>query len=265
MSAGLHVVGATKRYGGHVALDAVDLTLEPGGLVALVGPNGAGKSTLLSAAGRLLDLDAGTISVDGLDVHRSDTGEVARRVAVLQQTPKVAIRLSVRQLLEFGRFPHSRGRLTPTDHELVDDALHRLDLAALAERRLDQLSGGQRQRAFIAMALAQHTPWLLLDEPLNNLDLRHVRSTMEHLRSLADDHVEDVRRTVVVVLHDLEVAAAYADRIVVLAEGRVQADGTPCDVVRPDVLGPIFEVDLDVIDLDGRPVPLTAPRPRSLP
>ncbi len=247
----IEIAGLTKRYGDTAVVDDVSLRIE-GGVTALLGPNGAGKSTLLSMVGRLLEPDAGSVTVDGLAVHRRSGDDLARRLAVLRQENHLPVRLTVRELVEFGRFPHSRGRLGPEDHDLVDRAIAALELEEYTARRLDQLSGGQRQRAFIAMVLAQDTDHVLLDEPLNSLDLRHAAATMAMVRRMADD----LAKTVVVVLHDVNVAAHHADRLVAMREGRVVADGSPHDVVRPDVLAAVFDTEVAVRDVDGVPVAL---------
>lgn len=233
-----------------LVLDGVDLTLPRGALTALVGPNGAGKSTLLSAMSRLLRPDSGSVLVDEVDVLNAKPDQVARLLAVLRQENHLTARLTVVDLVRFGRFPYSKGRLTDADHEIVARSLAFLQLDDLRDRYLDQLSGGQRQRAFIAMVLAQDTDYVLLDEPLNNLDMRHAASMMQLLRRAATD----LGKTVVVVLHDINFAAAYADHIVAMKSGRVLAAGPPADLMHPDVLRPVFDLDLEVHQIAGRPV-----------
>lgn len=242
----------TKRYGATTVVDAVDLTINDGGVTALIGANGAGKSTLLSMVGRLLPADGGTVAVDGHDVATSDSRDIARRLAILRQENHVAVRLTVADLVTFGRHPHAGADLRPEDEAACEAALADMGLQDLRHRRLDQLSGGQRQRAFIAMVLAQDTPHVLLDEPLNNLDLRHASQTMEVVRRLADEH----GRTVVVVLHDVNVASHQADRIVAMKDGRIVADGTPAEVVTRPVLQRVYDHDVAVAEVDGRPVAL---------
>ncbi|WP_370326490.1 ABC transporter ATP-binding protein [Euzebya sp.] len=244
--------GVTKRYGDTTVVDAVDLVVPDGGVVALIGPNGAGKSTLLSIAGRLLDADAGRVLVDGDDVATTDSRTIATRLSILRQENHVAVRLTVADLVAFGRHPHTGGHLGDEDRAACDAAIAAMGLEGFRGRRLDQLSGGQRQRAFIAMVLAQETPHVLLDEPLNNLDLRHAAQTMDVVRRLADEH----GRTVVVVLHDVNVASHHADRIVAMREGRVVADGRPGEVVTREVLREVFDHDVEVVDVGGRPVAL---------
>lgn len=245
----IEVSGVTKRYGDATVLDNVSLTLHRGGVTALVGANGAGKSTLLSIIGRLLTPEAGRVSVDGLDVATTPSTELARRLSILRQENTVAVRLTVRELVEFGRFPHSGGRLTANDRDHVERAIDYLQLRPFEHRPVDQLSGGQRQRVFIAMVLCQDTDYVLLDEPLNNLDMRHAVQTMHLVRRLATD----LGKTLVVVLHDINFAAHHADRIVAMKDGRILADGTPSEIVTPAQLQAIFDLEVDVHHLDAGP------------
>lgn len=247
----------TKSYGERTVLGPVSGAFVRGGVTAVVGPNGAGKSTLLTIVGRLVDATAGIARLDGRPVTAYKPAEFARRLAILRQENGVNARLSVRDLVAFGRFPHSRGRLTDADTLKIDDAIGFLGLHDLADRFLDELSGGQRQRAYVAMTLAQDTDVLLLDEPLNNLDMRHQVRMMSRLRRAADA----LDKTVIVVVHDLNFAAAYADRIVVLREGRIVAGGTPDEIMDSDLLTEIFGTTVRVHVLDGIPVAVYAGQP----
>lgn len=237
-----------KAYGRTPVLHDVSMTVPSGGLTSLIGPNGAGKSTLLSMIGRLLPIDAGTIAVGGMDVATSKSNVLARRLTILRQENHVGLRLTVRDLVGFGRYPYSRGRLTADDHDHIDAAIGYLDLDELAGRFLDQLSGGQRQRAFVAMALAQGTEYLLLDEPLNNMDLKHAVSMMHLLRDAADR----LGKTVVLVLHDINFASVYSDWIVAMRDGRITADGKPDEIITPDTLRRVFDIDVAIHHLDGQ-------------
>ncbi|OLT48283.1 ABC transporter ATP-binding protein [Cellulosimicrobium sp. CUA-896] len=248
----IRVEQVTKRYGTTVVVDGVDLELPAGGVVSVIGPNGAGKSTLLSVVARLLPSEGGRVTVDGDDVRTTPGPVLARRLGILRQDNHLTVRLTVRDLVTFGRYPHSRGRTTPEDERHVAAALEYLDLEGLAGRYLDELSGGQRQRAFVAMVLAQDTRYVLLDEPLNNLDLRHARGMMRLVRAAADD----LGKTVVAVLHDVNFASCWSDRIVAMRDGRVVAQGTPEEVVRPEVLRDVYGTDVDVHVLDGNRVAL---------
>ena len=242
----------TKRYGNTTVVDDVSLAFGAEGVTALIGPNGAGKSTLFGLVGRLLKADAGRVTVDGRDVATASSATLATTLAVLRQDNSVAARLTVHDLVEFGRFPHSRGRLTGADREHIERAIDYLDLQDFRNRFLDELSGGQRQRAFIAMVLAQDTRYVLLDEPLNNLDLRHMTEIMRLIRRMADD----LGKRIVIVLHDINVAATYADRIVAMRDGRVVADAPAREVMRPEVLGAVYDTPVDVREIDGKPVAL---------
>ncbi|MFS0866504.1 ABC transporter ATP-binding protein [Microbacterium sp. 179-B 1A2 NHS] len=233
-----------KRYSTEVAIGPVTLDLPAGGITALIGPNGAGKSTLLTMIGRLLAADAGTISVGGHDVGATRSRDLAKVVAILRQENHFVTRLTVRQLVGFGRYPHSQGRLTVADEAVIDRSIDFLGLGGLEGRYLDQLSGGQRQRAYVAMVLAQDTEYVLLDEPLNNLDIQHAVHMMRHLRRAA----VELGRTIVVVLHDINFAGHYADRVCAMKDGRVAAFGTPDEIVRAEVLSEIFDTDVDVVD-----------------
>lgn len=239
-----------KHYRGHQVLGPIDLTIERGGVTALIGPNGAGKSTMLTIIGRLLQADVGTVQVGGLDVRTAPPKELAKTISILKQENHFMARLTVRQLVTFGRFPHSAGRLTPADERAIHAAIAFLNLAGMEERFIDELSGGQRQRAFVAMVLAQDTDYVLLDEPLTGLDMRHAVAMMGQVRAAADA----LGKTVVLVVHDVNFAAAYADRIVALANGRVVASGTPEEIIAPEVLERVFETPVEVIEHAGRRV-----------
>ena len=246
----IEVLGATKSYGATCVVDGVDLRLPRGGVTSIIGPNGAGKSTLLSMVARLLPMDGGSVTLDGLDVHATPGDRLARRLAMLRQDNHLTARLTVRDLVAFGRYPCSRGRPTADDAGHVARALAFLDLEPDADRFLDELSGGQRQRAFVAMVLCQDTDYVLLDEPLNNLDLRHAVSMMRLVRRAADE----LGRTVVLVLHDINFAARWSDHVVAMKDGRVAHQGPPAEVITPDVLRDVYGMDVAVHCLDGCPV-----------
>lgn len=246
----IEVRNVSKVYGARRVVEDVSFTLPPGGVVSLIGPNGAGKSTLLSVMGRLLPADGGQVLLDGRDVAATDSAALARRLSILRQENHFVSRLTVRDLVAFGRYPYSGGRLTAEDRDRVAEALAFLDLTALADRYLDQLSGGQRQRAAVAMVLCQNTDYILLDEPLNTLDMRHAVAMMRLIRRAADD----LGRTVVVVIHDINFASAYSDRILVMKDGRLQHDGPPAEIMRPDLLEAVFEIPVQVRQIEGQAV-----------
>ncbi|SEB95829.1 iron complex transport system ATP-binding protein [Paramicrobacterium humi] len=233
-----------KNYSDDVAIGPVDLRIPAGGITALVGPNGAGKSTLLTMIGRLLGIDAGTIEIAGYDVARTASKDLAKIVSVLRQENHYVTRLTVRQLVGFGRFPHSKGRLNLADERIITEVIDFLHLGDLEHRYLDELSGGQRQRAYVAMVLAQDTEFVLLDEPLNNLDMRHSVQMMQHLR----DAAEQLGRTIVIVLHDINFAGHYADHICAVKDGAVIEFGPPSEIMTDAVLSRVFDTPVQVVD-----------------
>ena len=238
----------TKTYGASCVVDGVSLELPKGGITSIIGPNGAGKSTLLSMVSRLMAMDGGTVTVGGLDITKAPSDELARRLSILRQDNHMTARLTVRDLVSFGRYPYSKGRLTVDDRGHIGRAIHYLDLGALADRFLDELSGGQRQRAFVAMVLAQDTDYVLLDEPLNNLDMKHAMGMMKLMRQAA----AELGKTVVLVLHDINFASWYSDYIVAMKDGKVAAQGTAAEMIRPEVLSAIYEMDIAVHEIAGQ-------------
>ena len=246
----IQIEGVSHDIGGQAILSDVTLSLSKGGVTALIGPNGAGKSTLLGLMARLQPLQMGCIRFDDLDVTRTPTAQLALKLAILRQEMALGTRLTLRDLVAFGRFPHHRGRPGLQDRARVEDALALFDLQDLAHRYTDEVSGGQRQRALVAMTFAQETDYLLLDEPLNNLDMAHARHLMRTLREVADRH----GRTVVVVLHEVNYAAAHADRIVALKDGRLAFEGPPGEVLTAERLSSLYGTSVAVRDVEGRPV-----------
>ena len=232
-------------YGEHVVLPELSLTLERGTATALVGANGSGKSTLLRVLSRLLPPRSGAVYLDGKAIHLEPTKEVARKLAFLPQRGESPEGLTVEELVSQGRFPHRGpfGGLSAADREAIARAISVVALENHASRPVELLSGGERQRAFIAMALAQETELLLLDEPTTFLDLKH---QLEVLELVAKLHREQ-QKTVVMVLHDLNLAARYARRMVAIKQGKISAQGSPDEVMRPEVLREVFGIEAEVI------------------
>ena len=239
----ISIDSVVKQYSPSVRIGEVSLDIPAGGITALVGPNGAGKSTILTMIGRLLGIDEGTIEVGGLNVATTKSSELARTLSILRQENHFIARLTVRQLVGFGRFPHSKGRLSAEDEAIIDRYIGFLDLEELEGRYLDQLSGGQRQRAYVAMVLAQETEYVLLDEPLNNLDIARSVEMMRMLERAA----HEFSRTIVIVLHDINFAARYASQICALKDGNVAFMGTPEEIMRDEVLTDIFDTPVTVV------------------
>lgn len=246
------IEGVNHRIGAAPILKDIDLTLPRGKLIALIGPNGAGKSTLLRLVARLEPLQCGRIGIDGLDLATTPTERLARVMAVMGQQTHIASRLRVAELVGFGRWPHHRGRPRPADRAAVDDALAAFGLTPLAHRFLDEISGGQAQRAHLAMTFAQGTDWLLLDEPLNNLDMAHSRALMARLAEL----VRGSGRSVVTVVHEVNYAAAWADHIVAMKDGRIVAEGAPEAVLTEPMLSALYDTPVEVARHDDRPLVL---------
>ena len=254
--------GLTLGYGPVSAppiVEDLDLDVPAGRVTAIIGANGCGKSTLLRGLTRQLAPRAGSMEVLGRDAARVSARDYARTVALLPQHPVAPEGMTVAQLVARGRHPH-RGLLggrAAGDDAAIASALERTDLVELAEREAGTLSGGQRQRAWLALVLAQQTPVVLLDEPTSYLDLSHQVEVLDLVRALPDPRGGG-RATVVAVLHELNLAARSADHIVAMAAGRVVAQGTPGEVIVPEVLAEVFGLDADVVadPLLGHPVVL---------
>ncbi|WP_326700533.1 ABC transporter ATP-binding protein [Streptomyces sp. NBC_01754] len=248
-AAELVVDGVTLTAGARSLVEDVSLTARPGEVVGLVGPNGSGKSSLLRAVYRVLRPDAGRVGVDGTDAWSLSVRRMARTVAAVVQESGADFDLTVREVVAMGRTPHKRllAGDTPEDAALVDGALSAMDVTALADRPFDRLSGGERQRVLIARAFAQRPALLVLDEPTNHLDIRHQLDVLGALRHLD--------ATVLLALHDLNLAAYYCDRIYVLCDGRITASGPPAEVLTPRLLAEVYGVVAEVAVHPGTGAP----------
>lgn len=240
----IEVKNVEKIYGSETKIGPINFKIKEGGLNSIIGPNGAGKSTTLLMIGRLLDMDLGSINIGGMDVCTCQSGELAKILSILRQENHFTAKLTVRQLISFGRYPYSKGRLTIKDMEIIDQYIDFLELRGLEHRYLDELSGGQRQRAYVAMVLAQDTKYVLLDEPLNNLDVARSVSMMKYLRKACDEF----NRTILLVIHDINFAAAYSDRILAMKDGKLVLSGSVDEIMKADVLTEIFDTDISVLD-----------------
>ncbi len=243
----IEVRNITKKYGPKTVVDDISLTIPKGKITSFIGPNGAGKSTLLSIISRLLARDGGEIWIDGAEVTQTKSNELAKKISILKQDNHVSVRLTVRDLVSFGRFPYSQGRLTAEDWKQVDKAIRYMEMEDLQDRYLDQLSGGQRQRAFVAMVLCQDTDYILLDEPLNNLDMRHSVQIMRVLRRM----VTELGKTIVIVIHDINFASCHSDHIVALKDGRIVCEGPSAQIIDCDVLNSVYDMDIHVENIRG--------------
>ncbi|MDN5916832.1 MAG: ABC transporter ATP-binding protein [Pseudonocardia sp.] len=244
-------------YGDHVVVEGLDLDVLPGTVTAVIGPNGCGKSTLLRALGRLLNPISGLVLLDGKRIDKTPTRQVAKVLGILPQSPIAPEGLTVGDLVSRGRHPHQAWyrQWSSDDEEAVAEALDWTGIGDLADRPVDELSGGQRQRAWISMALAQGTDLLLLDEPTTFLDLAHQVDVLELIRRL---HTE-AGRTVVMVLHDLNLAARYADHLVAMRDGKIVAAGDPSDVITAPMLQDVFGLRAHVIPDPVTQTPMVVP------
>jgi iron complex transport system ATP-binding protein len=249
----------TVGYGGRPVLAELDVHFRPSEVTVLVGPNGSGKSTLLASLCHLLSPSAGAVLLDGASIARMSTKARARQLALVAQGVTMPEAIDVRTLVSYGRYPYRGpfGTGDPAGEQVIAEALALCQLNDVADRPVDALSGGQRQRVWLACALAQQTPWLLADEPTTYLDLGHQTEVLRLLRRL---HTEQ-ERGLVMVLHDLSQAAQYADRIVVLDNGRIVADGTPTEVVTEDLLAEVYRVEARVIAHPSNGLPTVVPLP----
>ncbi|GAA3523638.1 ABC transporter ATP-binding protein [Corynebacterium pilbarense] len=254
----LHVRDLTVSYGAATIIDGLALDVPRGGVTTIVGPNGCGKSTLLRAVAGLIPRERGEVVLDGRNTAEMKRREIARTLAVLPQTPVAPDGLTVRDLVGRGRHPHQTWlrQASEKDSAMVDEVMELTQVSEFAERPLERLSGGQRQRAWIAMVLAQDTPLVLLDEPTTYLDLSHSVELLALIRRLADD----MGRTVVMVLHDLNLAARFSDQLVVMKGGEVQAAGTPAEVVSEQLLADVFSLPAVVAEDPVAGGPLIVPR-----
>ncbi|WP_296665096.1 ABC transporter ATP-binding protein [Demequina sp.] len=251
----------TLGYGDHVVVHGVDVAIPDGGITAIVGPNGCGKSTLLRALARLLTPRTGAVLLDGEDLHRLPTREVARRIGLLPQAPIAPPGITVGELVARGRTPYQRvlRPWSPADEAAVFSALHSTGLTSIRDAVVDELSGGQRQRAWIAMALAQDTPLMLLDEPTTYLDIAHQYDVLDLLHRLRTRQ----QRTIVMVVHDLQQAARYATHVVAMSDGRIAAAGSPAEVLTERLVSSVFQLDVRVLTdpVTGTPVVIPAAPP----
>ena len=243
----IQVKNLIKKYSDKTVVDKVSINIEKGKITSFIGPNGAGKSTVLSMITRLMKKDGGEVIIEGKRLDEWDNKELSKKIAILKQSNNVGLKLTIRELVAFGRFPHSQGRLTDEDNKYIEEAIEYMALSDIQDRYLDELSGGQRQRAYIAMVIAQNTEYVFLDEPLNNLDMKHSVEMMKVLRGLCDD----LGKTVVLVMHDINYTSCYSDYIVALKDGKIAKHGETSQIIKKEVLEDIYEMEFDIREING--------------
>ncbi|WGE57773.1 ABC transporter ATP-binding protein [Actinobacillus equuli] len=244
----IDIKNISHKIGNTTILNNINLHIPNGGITALIGANGAGKSTLLSLIARLQNTQSGQIWLNNYNIAEADSRKIAQHLAILTQDNVIHSRITVQDLLMFGRYPHHQGKISEHDRQIVEKALQRFELDQLKDRFLNELSGGQRQRALIAMTFCQQTQHVLLDEPLNNLDMFHARELMRLLRKLTDE----LQLTTVMVVHDINMAAAYADTIVAMKNGEIIMIGSPEEIITPENLKTVFNLDAEVLEHNGK-------------
>ena len=238
----------SKKYGKKTVVKEVDFHIPHGKITSLIGPNGAGKSTVLNMIARLIERESGDIMFKEKDVLEWNSTELAKNLSILKQSNSLYLKLTIRELVEFGRFPYSKGNLTAEDREKVDIAIEYMELDDIKDRYLDELSGGQRQRAYIAMVIAQDTEYLMLDEPLNNIDIKHSKNMMRLIRKLCNE----LHKTVILVMHDLNFASCYSDYIIAFKDGKILKAGNTEEVMTREVLEEIYELPVAIHNIEGR-------------
>ncbi len=246
----MFVKDLSKRYDGKTVVDAVSFSIPKGKVISLIGPNGAGKSTVMGMISRLIAHDSGLVEFEGKDIGKWKSKELSKRLAILTQSNSIQMKLTVRELVAFGRFPYSGSRITPEDTAVIDRAIEYMELEEFQDQFIDELSGGQRQRALIAMVIAQDTEYVLLDEPTNNLDIYHATNMMKIVRRLCDE----LGKTVILVLHEINYAAFYSDYICAFQNGKVAKFGTVEEVMTKENLSQLYQVDFEILNIQGKPL-----------
>ena len=239
-----------KSYDGKAVVNSVSFDIPKGKVLSLIGPNGAGKSTVMGMISRLIAKDSGIIHFEDKDLSRWNSKELAQKLSILTQHNNIQMKLTVRELVAFGRFPYSGNNLTAEDNEMIEKAIEYMELKEFEDRFIDELSGGQRQRAYIAMVIAQDTEYVLLDEPTNNLDIYHASNLMRTIRRLCDE----LGKTIIMVLHEINYAAFYSDYICAFTDGKIAKFGTVNEVINKKTLSDIYKVDFEIIYVDGKPL-----------
>lgn len=244
----IEIKNLSKSYGEKNVVNNVSFNIEKGKITSFIGANGAGKSTILSVISRLIPMDSGEVIINGTNLKEWDTKELSKILSILRQSNNINVKLTIRELVSFGRFPYCEGRLKPKDEKMVDEAIEYMKLKDIENKYIDELSGGQKQRAFIAMIIAQDTEYIMLDEPLNNLDMKHSVEMMKLLRKMVDE----LGKTIILVIHDINFASCYSDNIVALKDAELVANDTAMNIIQKDVLKGIFDMDFNIQNINNK-------------
>ncbi len=242
----IEIKNVSKSFGNKTVVKNVNTTIKKGSITSFIGPNGAGKSTLLSIMARLIDDYEGEVIINDKSLKQWDTKELSKVISILKQSNNISLKLTVKELVSFGRFPYSNGNLNNEDKEIIDRTLKYMKLEEIKDKYLDELSGGQRQRAYIAMVIAQDTEYILLDEPLNNLDMKHSVEIMQILQNL----VKDFNKTILIVIHDINFASKYSDYVLAMKDGKVVEDGSKKNIINEKILKSIYDLDFKIKQMD---------------
>lgn len=244
----MKISNLSKNYNAKKVVNSVNLEIKKNKVTSFIGPNGAGKSTVMGMISRLILKDEGEIDFYDLDIAKWNSKELAKKLGILTQANNIQMKLTVYELVAFGRFPYSKGKLNELDKEKIQDAIDYMELNDIKNQYIDELSGGQRQRAFIAMVIAQDTEYVLLDEPTNNLDIYHATKLMRTVRRLCDE----LGKTVILVLHDINYASFYSDYICAFKDGKIAFYGSANDVITKENLKKVYNVDFEIIIKEGK-------------
>lgn len=240
----------TKKYGDLVVVDDVSFEIPKGKIISMIGPNGAGKSTLLGIISRTIKKNGGNVWINDLLLSDWKNDELAKHLAIMKQSEHITLKITIYDLVCFGRYPYSKGRLSKEDYIKIEEAIQYMDLDDIRHKYIDELSGGQKQRAYIASIYAQDTDYILLDEPLNNLDIKYASGMLKLLRRLVDEQ----GKTIVIVIHDINFAAVYSDHIILLKDGKVFKSGSVDEIINKEVLQAIYDMDFKILNVDGKKI-----------
>ena len=244
----IEIKNISKKYRENYVVKDVTTEIPEEKITCIIGTNGAGKSTLLNMISRFTPWDSGEIKIDGKNIEDWDKTELAKTVATLKQDNSTNIKLTVYELISFGRFPHSNGTLTKEDKEKIEEAMEYMNLKEFRDTYLDELSGGQRQRAYIAMTIAQNTKYILLDEPLNNLDMKSAVQMMKILHKL----VKELKKTIVIVMHDINFTSVYSDYILAMKNGKLKHMDKTKNIVIQEKLEKLYEMSIEVKEINNK-------------